>query len=247
MREPTKTQLVYGDLCQLYSDINTNRRNPRFFRLAFESYIFKSQQLTEAMRSEYKHQTGKNWLASDFKGWNEYANAIKRIRNAALHGYPIVLDEAVLSIYPNVAFSIDEEGKEPSSKKYRAAIGRSFISTPFSEKFYSSGFGYQLKERISSDPQSPKNYVFPMKEYVFYELRLDILDLGVLSDIDKKQRTDAVKLVLKSFPRFERYVQYYEEKLDRNRFDVYRPDYWVKSECGGWVINPKYQDSKNRE
>lgn len=247
MREPTKTQLVFGDLCQLYVDINKNRRNPRFFRLAFESYVFKSQQLTEAMRSEYKQQTGKKWCASDFDGWNEYTNSVKKIRNAALHGYPIVLDEAVLSIYPNLQFSIDAENEDLSPKKYRAVIGRSFIPNPFSEVFCSGGFGYQLKEIVSADPASPENYEFPIKEYVFYELRWDLLDLGVFSDIGKGKRVDAIKLVLKSFPTFERYMQYYEKELEGNRCNAYKPDFWVKSESGlGWVINPKYQEPENK-
>lgn len=245
MREPTKTQIVFADLCQLYVDINKNRRNPRLFRLAFESYIFKSQQLTEAMRSEYKQQTGKKWCASDFDGWNEYTNSVKKIRNAALHGYPIVLDEAVLSIYPNRKFAIDEENEHSSPKKYRAAIGRSFIPNPLSETFCSGGLGYQLKERVSADPASTENYVFPMKEYVFYELRWDLLDLGVFSDIGKGQRVDAIKLILKSFPTLERYMRYYEEKLEKSRLNSYKLDYWVKSESGfGWVMNPKYRESE---
>lgn len=247
MREPTKTQLVFGDLCQLYIDINKNRRNPRFFRLAFESYVFKSQQLTEAMRSEYKQQTGEKWCASVFNGWNEYTNSVKKIRNAALHGYPIVLDEAVLRIYPNLEFSIDTENEDLPPKKFRAVICRSFIPTPFSETFCSGGFGYQLKKRASSDPSSRENYAFPIKEYVFYELRWDLLDLGVFSDIAIGQRTDAIKLALKSFPIFKRYMQYYENELEKNRFSSYKPDFWVKPDSGlGWVINPKYQKPKNK-
>lgn len=38
MEELRKTELVFGDLCQLYHEINTKRRNPKLFRLAFESY-----------------------------------------------------------------------------------------------------------------------------------------------------------------------------------------------------------------
>ena len=190
-------------------------------------------------------QTGKKWCASHFEGWNEYTSAVKRIRNAALHGCPIVLDEAVLSIYPNVEFAADTNEKNLSNKTYRATIGRCFIPNPFSEKFSSSGLGYQLKKRVSDDPNSLENYAFPIKEYVFYELRWDLLDLGVLSGIDDGQRTDAIKLVLKSFPRFERYVTYYNSELEKNCYDAYKPDYWVKSKQGiGWVINPKYSNSE---
>lgn len=156
-----------------------------------------------------------------------------------------MLDESVLSIYPNLKFAIDEDNKYLPLKKYRAVTCRSFIPNPFSETFCSGGFGYQLKERVSADPASAENYAFPMKEYVSYELRLDLLDLGVFSDIGKGQRVDAIKLVLKSFPTLERYMRYYEEKLEKSCFNFYKPDYWAKSERGfGWVMNPKYRESE---
>lgn len=161
-----------------------------------------------------------------------------------MHGCPIVLDEAVLSIYPNLAFAIDKENEALSNKSYRAVIGRSFIPSPLSEKISSSGFCYQLKEMVSDDKVSLENYVFPIKEYVFYELRWGLLDLGVLSDIGGGQRIDAIKIVLKSFPRFERYMTYYKSELEKSLYDIYRSDYWIKSEGGvGWVMNPKYNRS----
>ncbi len=161
-----------------------------------------------------------------------------------MHGCPIVLDETVLSIYPNLAFAIDKENEALSNKSYRAVIGRSFIPSPLSEKISSSGFCYQLKEMVSDDKASLENYVFPIKEYVFYELRWDLLDLGVLSDIGGGQRIDAIKIVLKSFPRFGRYMTYYKSELEKSLYDIYRSDYWIKSEGGvGWVMNPKYNRS----
>lgn len=239
MNRPTKTEIVFEDLHQLSIDINTRRRNPRIFRLAFESYIFKSQQLTEAMRSEYKQQTGRVWCASHFEGWNEYTNTIKKLRNTALHGYPIVLDESVLSIYRNVRFATDTE-ENISNKKYRATTGRCFIQNPYAEKFTSIGVGHLREERASNNPNNIDSYAFPIKEYVFYELRWDLMGL-VFSDIDGG-RIDAVKLVLKTFPRFERYMTYYKSEREKNLLDAYKSDFWVRAEKGhGRVINPKYR------
>lgn len=250
MSDTSKPELVYGDLRQLYRDINENRRNPRLFRLIFETYIFKSQQLTEAMRSDFHQKTGLTWAASKFEGWNGYSSALKKIRNAALHGCPIELDEAVLSIYPNVRFATDDEKQatELPRKKYRAYKKRSFVSNAFSDRFSTTGLGFFPEERINQHRRALENYVFPAKEFVFYELRWELLELGVLRDLGQSKAVDVVKLVLKSFPVLEVYMAFYRDELQKNLYDTFRSDYFVRSESGlGWIINPRYlrnQESK---
>lgn len=76
--EFSRSELVYAELCEAYDAVNTSRRNPRQFRAAFESYVIKSQQLTEVMRSEHLNMTGVAWRAADFSGWNAYTVALKR-------------------------------------------------------------------------------------------------------------------------------------------------------------------------
>lgn len=248
MYETSKTELVYGDLCQLYRDINENRRNPRLFRLAFETYIFKSQQLTEAMRSDFHQKTGLTWTASKFEGWNGFSSALKKIRNAALHGYPIVLDEAVLSIYPNVRFATDDEewATEQTRKKYRVNKGRSFVDNAFSDRFITTGLVFLREERINQHLKAVENYVFPIKEFVFYELRWELLKRGVFRSLGQNKTVDALKLVLKSFPVLEAYMTFYRGELQKNLYDVYKSDYFVRPERGmGWIINPKY--GRNQE
>lgn len=237
MNEPTKTELVYGDLCQLYLDINQKRRFPRIFRLAFELYIFKSQQLTDAMRSEYKAKTGSKWEASRYKGWNSFTNTLKKIRNSAIHGCPIVLNESVLCVYPNVDFSTDDVDKKTRNGKYRFSEGTSFIKSPFSENFESIAMGYPLKNKVTETPKDIKNYVFPIKEFVFYKLQWELLELKK----DTTKRVDAVKLALLTFPVLRDYMKFYQSELKTNQYDTFKPDYWIKSTKGsGWVMNPKY-------
>lgn len=127
-------------------------------------YMFKSQQLTEAMRSDFPQQTGLTWAASRFEGWNDFTSALKKIRNAALHGCPIVLDEAVLSIYPNIRFVTDEKWvMEPIRKKYRVNKVRSFVTHAFTDRFITSGPGFLREERINQQLQAIENYVFSNK------------------------------------------------------------------------------------
>ncbi len=233
------TRLVFRDLQNLYSELNVSRRNPKVFRLAFESYLYKSQQLTETMRSEYKQRTGLKWQAKDFSGWSPYTAALKKIRNAATHGCPIVLEEAQLSIYPNIEFSSDREAINPK-KKFRMVQSKSFIGDPFDVDFPLQTMGYPKKHTVSNDPLDASNYVIPTKEFVYYDLRWDLLELGVLSGLP--YNTDALKLVLKSFPVLKKYMEFYLSELDKNQSDAFKPDFWIKSEeKGGWVINPKYQ------
>tara|TARA_R100000353_G_scaffold89567_1_gene66226 strand:- start:934 stop:1686 length:753 start_codon:yes stop_codon:yes gene_type:complete len=247
MSELSKTEVVYKDLYRLYNKINSSRRHPRAFRNAFESYIFKSQQLTEAMRSEYKKKTQLDWLASEFQGWNGFTNALKRMRNAALHGCPIELDEAAISIYPYVKFAADRDGDviRCIAGRYRAVQGRSFINDAFSENFTSFGPAFARKYKLNDDPDSPKNYVYPVKEYVFYEFKFDLLDEGVLKDLKEEGRVDALKIVLKSFPVLRRYMIFFRCRLRKNLCDVYQADYFVRPNNGrGWVVNKKYLGQK---
>ena len=218
-RDPSKTELVYIDLHNLYEYKNENRRNPRLFRLAFESYILKSQQLTEAMRSEYRQRTGLTWEASKFEGWNAFTNALKKIRNAAIHGYPIVLNEITLSIYPNIAFAIDSNPLEDGARKYRATKGKSFLSDSLSESFTSKRVGYLRKEIFSPDLTDIQNYVFPIIEFVCYELDSELLKSSHVENSTPIKIGDVVRLVLKSFPVLKDYMIFYKGELEKNLFD----------------------------
>lgn len=82
---------------------------------------------------------------------------------------------------------------------------------------------------------------FPIKEFVFYELRWELLERGVLKDLGPGKTVDAVKLVLKSFPVLKAYMAFYREELQKNLYDTYKSDYFVRPESEmGWSINPKY-------
>lgn len=176
IRSTTKTEIVYNDISNLYTELNNIRRNRKAFRLAFESYLFKSQQLTETMRVEYREMTGLKWEASKFKGWNIYTTALKKIRNTAAHGYPIILYDFVLSVYPNVNFSLDRYNKTDlldQGRGFRLVQTRTFKSNPLRSDVQSANTAFLNKNN---------NYVYLIKEFIFYELRLDMMGIKRLDD-----------------------------------------------------------------
>lgn len=218
MNDPTKTELVFEDLEQAYFDIIQFRRYPRRFRMAFEIYIYKSQQLTEAMRSEYKLRTRKKWNASAFQGWNYYSTAIKKIRNAILHGNPLQLEETVLSVYPLYP---EVEHRKPLRKRYVEKVyfamrGHTLVSMPFKEEFVSTNNGIPLIRKVVDDPRDKRNFLFPVKEFVGYYLQWDLLDSNTMRELDSESTIDAVRLALKSYPVYEKYMKYYKIELDSN-------------------------------
>lgn len=58
---------------------------------ALESFTEKSQQLTNMMRKEFQAATGREWVASDFDGWNAYSSLFKELRRTAFHEAPVRL------------------------------------------------------------------------------------------------------------------------------------------------------------
>lgn len=214
----TKSEVIYYDLSKLYTKLNNIRRDRKAFRLAFESYLFKSQQLTETMRREFHEKTGLKWEASKFQGWNIYTAALKKIRNAAVHGHPIILYDSILSVYPNVSFSLDSKDKSYSldnKRRFRLTSTRSFISDPLLNDFQYTNTGF-----LSNN----KDYIFPLKEFIYYELRLDMMDINKLDGYEIA-RVDVIKLLLHSYPVLKKYMLFYKQVLNNNLLDSHKPDF----------------------
>lgn len=210
-RELSRSELVYAELCDLYRCVNNSRRSPRRFRAAFESYVFKSQQLTEVMRSEYLHVTGCAWMAASFSGWNAYTIALKKIRNAMAHGQPLILSEVVLSIYP--ASSIDKMWGEATNSKFHAYVIKSFINMPLVDKFTTGGMGLSAKKN-SDSKFGRTGFVFPIKEFFFYDL--DWQTIGVQPpEVYKRGGVGALKVVLHSFRVLQEYMDFYRVMLSK--------------------------------
>lgn len=223
--EPTKTELVFEDLKQAYREIVNYRRFPRRFRIAFELYIYKSQQLTEAMRSEFKNRTGLNWSASTFGAWNSHSTTIKKIRNAALHGDPIELEQVVLSIYPtNPEVEHYQDLSDAALQRgWFVSVGHSFINRPFAENFLAPKHGIPLKERASKNPKALENFLFPTREYVSYIINWKLIDSIKSSHKSEPIELDAVRLALKSFPVFAEYMCFYQQELSNKQYDSLKP------------------------
>lgn len=228
------SEVVYRDLLQLYIELNNIRRNRVAFRISFELYLLKSQQLTETMRSEFSSMSGLKWEASKFQGWNKYTAALKRLRNAAVHGYPVVLYDLVLSVYPNVGFALDSDGADYSlghKRKFRLTSTRSFKTDPFLPEPQSMNLSF-----LSVD----KEYLSPIKEFYSYEICLGMMNIKSLEGYEVA-RVDVIKLLLHSFPVFKKYMSFYQKELKDNLLDSYKSDFFVKDENDRWVINKKYQ------
>lgn len=235
IKSSTKSEVVYYDLSKLYTELNHIRREKKAFRLAFELYLFKSQQLTETMRSEFHEMTGLKWEASKFKGWNIYTAALKKIRNAAVHGSPIILYDFILSVYLNISFSLDEFNKaysQNNKRRFRLTKTRAFISDPFVKDFQYTGIAFL-------ESNKDKNYAYPIKEFISYELRLDMMGIKKLNGF-KILRVDVIKLLLHSYPVFKKYRTFYKQELNDNLLDSYQPDFLIKNANGSRKLNPKY-------
>lgn len=210
MIDPSGTEVVFEELRRSHTEIMNSRRFPAQFRRHFDEYLYKSHQLTEAMRHEYKAVTGMAWVASDFTGWNAYTAAIKSIRNAVVHGTPLVLHEAILAVYPAVVFATDSKVLNPrqASASVRLVKSTCFVDRPFQEEIVTSCVGY---------PSAAGGYTFPVKEFVCYEIPQCILDAGAQAAIDKAMTRDVLRLVLSSYPVFRQYYTYYQSKLQENK------------------------------
>ena len=220
IRDPSDTKLIFEDIRNLYYEIISSRRFPMKFRIAFEQYVTKSQQLTETMRKEYHAKTGKKWIALNFPYWNVYTEIIKAIRRATYHGVPLQLHEVTLGIYPPIEVFSD---KAPIQQKwlkrgFRAYKATCFLGLPFSTEHVGSGMGYPRKVKVNNDHQDPRNYIFPFKEFVSYELTWNVLENGVKASTDKAKSTDVVKITLKSYPALEKYWAYYSNELRENQY-----------------------------
>ncbi len=214
MQDLLKTQIVAEDLKRLYYEINNSRRYPFRFRQVFEQYIYKSQQLTETMRKEFRSLTGKNWVAGDFTGWNEYTTVLKALRNATYHGHPLALHGTALTLYPGVEFAtdIDPPSELDFVRGYRIMKSTLFIELPFDEEILPISAGFPIKNINSGGP----THAFPLKEFISYKLTWRLLEAGVRKAVDKAGTTDAVKITLHSYPALAAYCKYYESVLNKN-------------------------------
>ncbi|WP_036185565.1 hypothetical protein [Marinobacterium lacunae] len=211
MRELRGTEVVAEDLRRLYHDLNGSRRYPVKFRYAFEQYIYKSQQLTETMRKEFKFLTGDSWAANKYPGWNAYTEILKALRNATYHGYPLALHGCALAIYEGEEFATDLKPLDELDlvRGYRVMASTFLIEMPFDEEVVPMSAGYPLKY-----PLGAKTHSYPIKEFVSYELTWCLLEAGVRSATKKAGTVDSVKIVLHSYPALKGYIEYYERTLD---------------------------------
>jgi hypothetical protein len=209
----TKADIIFADLDENYSQIMNSRRKPKYFRHLFEQYIVKSQQLTDVMRREFKQLTGCSWSAGDFSEWTIYTKTLKSLRNAALHGEPIIFNEVIISIYPAVEFSLDSEplDKKDLIRGFRAFKVTCFIDNPFAEAFITPHQCYQLKHRTHPNEKSMENYAVPIKEFVSYQVQWP-LSIEILKGSDMSC-LDAVKLLLKAHPTLRKYIKFYRKQL----------------------------------
>lgn len=212
MRELRGTEIVAEDLRRLYLNLIGARRFPVEFRHAFEQYIYKSQQLTETMRKEFKRLTGEGWTAKDYSGWNVYTDLLKALRNATYHGYPLALHGCAIAIYKAEEFSTDQKPLSELNlvRGYRVVKSTFLVEMPFDEAVIGISAGYPLKH-----PRDGKTHSYPLKEFVSYELTWGILDAGVRSAAEKAGTVDAVKIALHSYPAIKGYFDYYENRLKK--------------------------------
>jgi len=217
MRYFLQTQIVAEDLKRLYYEINNSRRYPFRFRRAFELYIYKSQQLTETMRKEFRSLTGNNWVAGEFEGWNAYTNILKALRNATYHGYPLALHGTALALYQGVEFATDIEPLSELDfvRGYRVMESTLFAEQPFDEEVCSISVGFPIKNIAQSGP----THAFPLKEFISYKITWRLLDEGVRKATDKAGTTDAVKITLHSYPALVAYSKYYASVLNKNNIN----------------------------
>ncbi|WP_287030950.1 hypothetical protein [Pseudomonas sp. UBA6310] len=215
MRDLRGTQVVAEDLKRLYIEINTSRRYPFKFRQAFEQYIYKSQQLTETMRKEFKSLTGKEWAAKDFRGWNPCTEILKALRNSTYHGYPLALHCCAISVYEGIEFETDSKPLSEITliRGYRIMKSTLFAELPFDEEVCPMSAGYPIKHARPGC----STHAFPLKDFVSYELTWGLLDEGVRKATDKAGTTDAVKITLHSYSALSAYIKYYEHVLDQHR------------------------------
>ncbi len=81
--------LVFGDLEDVYKEFKDQKSSPKTTRRTFTQFVELSQKLTSMMRKEYEQETGKNWAANNFPGWDNITKFFKYLRNADQHEYSI--------------------------------------------------------------------------------------------------------------------------------------------------------------
>ena len=163
------------------------------------------------MRREYPVATGKPWVAARFLGWNAHTAALKVIRNVVAHGTPLLLHETILAVYPAVQLAIENWDISPRQKAagVRLVKGTSFVDSPFQEETVTSNIGF---------PALDGAHIFPLKEFVGYELNWLLLEAGARTSIERTGTKDVVRLVLRSYPVLCHYYSYYRSMLEKNEW-----------------------------
>lgn len=210
MIDPSGSEVVFAELERAYNEMMTCRRFPAKFRRSFDEFLYKCHQLTEVMRKEYPKETSKAWAASSFGGWNKYTAALKAIRNAVVHGTPLILHEVIISIYPAapLCFMRNELGPRQTAAGLRIIKGTCFIEAPFREEVFLPNVGF---------PSPNGQFVFPLKEFVSYELLWSSFDTETNKAVHKTGTTDVISMVLKSYPVMCDYFSYYQQMLKQNK------------------------------
>ncbi len=212
MKEYTKAEIVFKQMDNCYHEMFQCRRLPLRFNELFELYLVKSQQLTYAMRKEYKHYVDHEWRANEFDGWNEYTRAITKLRNKVTHEEPLSLQHAIISIFPAVEFATDSSPPKIHGKKYKFRImwQEELITNPF-EKDRTGILAVAPVKNPKSDKFSDK-YVAPVKNFFTYSFGYPFLQECISNKLlakDKRCR-DAIYLLSKSHQVFRRYHEFYQ-------------------------------------
>lgn len=218
MRNYSKTEIIFKQIEDIYLEMFQCRRAPIKFNSLFEAYLIKSQQLTDTMRKEYAHYTSQKWEASNFPYWDEYTQVIKRLRNKVIHGEPLILQHAIISIFPAVEFLIDEYPPKFYGRKYRFRVF-------WQETIDNHPFWEERTKMLAAIPvKSPKSegfsdkYVMPIKEFFTYSFGYPLLNECITKELllrDKKCR-DAIYLLTRAHRVYKNYFDFYKRKLKEN-------------------------------
>ena len=216
MKDYSSAEIVIGDMDYLFNVMMTSRRKQRKFRLSFEQYIVKSQQLTDVMRKEYSRKTDHKWIASDYTGWNENTNILKKLRNVVLHQVPLMFYEVTYSVYPAVQFATEDKDVSLAAKErgFRTSKGVVTVDMPFSEKTEPFSAGWPLKKPVHPEPNHRSNFAYPLKEFISYEIKWS--HLSEAGGVLQKGPYDVVKLLLSAHPIYLKYYDYYTVLVKKN-------------------------------
>ena len=101
MPHTNEAELVFADLRDAFTALETERNSPKNVRRAFSRFVELTQKLTSAMRKDYSRFGKGKWTASSFSDWTPVTELMKYLRNEDQHG-----DQVFLSLHERRYFPI---------------------------------------------------------------------------------------------------------------------------------------------